>query len=138
MDKNYLNSLSKEEEMKLLLAAKAGDSSAATALLSQYEPLAKSAAGQASYSENYDELLGDALFALYGAIMAYDEVKGVPFAAWARAKVYGDLRTIANRINREMKRREEPHQCLHGRWSRRNLRRIYREYTRLAERLHIA
>lgn len=138
MDKNYLSNLSKEEEMSLLAAAKNGDNSAATALLAQYEPLARAAAGRAYRTDSYEAALTDALFALYSAIMAYDERRGVPFAAWARAKVYGDLRTIANRVNREMQRREGPHRSLHGRWSRRHLRRLYRAYTGFAERIQIA
>lgn len=137
MKKNYLSKLSKEEELSLLTAAQNGDNSAATALLAQYEPLARTAAGRAIYIDSYDEALTEALFALYKAIMEYDKERDVPFAAWARAKVYGDLRTIANRVSREMKRREGPHHCLHGRWRRRYIRRLYRAYTRLAERLQI-
>lgn len=135
MEQNYLRSLSKKEEMNLLTAAQKGDNSAATALLAQYDPLARAAASRAWRSDSYDEALCEAFFALYRAIMSYDKGKGVPFAAWARAKVYGDIRTLTNRANREIQRRQERRQDLHGRWTRRSRRRFYRGYTRLAGRV---
>ena len=135
MEKNYLSNLSIEEEMNLLAAAQKGDNSAATVLLVRYEPLARAAAGRSYRSDSYDEALCEAFFALYSAIITYDKEKGVPFAAWARAKVYGDIRTITNRVNREIQRRMEPGRPLHGRWARGRLRRLYRGYTGLAGRL---
>lgn len=135
MEKNYLSNLSKEEEMNLLAAAQRGDNSAATALLAQYDPLVRAAAGRSYRSDSYDEALCEAFFALYSAIITDDKGKGVPFAAWARAKVYGDIRTITNRMNREMQRRREPERLLHGRWARGRLRRLYRGYTGLAGRI---
>lgn len=135
MEKNYLSALSTEEEMSLLTAAQNGDNTAVMALLNQYEPLLRAAARQWGRSGDYEEIFIDASVALYDAIRNYDKGRDVPFAAWARAKVYGDLRTKANRISREMARREQPHQYLHGRRRRRALRRLYRDYSRLTGRV---
>ena len=102
-------------ECMLLAAAQAGDSAAMMQLVEQYEPLLRAAAGQLHLRTIREDALAEGYVSFVGAVQAYDAGTGVPFAAFAKARVYGDLRTLFRRQRRLWERetlpaeaREEP------------------------------
>ena len=103
------------EERALLAAAQAGDSAAMMKLVEQYEPLLRRAAGQRRFQTLRDDALSEGYVSFVRAVHDYDAAPGVPFAAFAKARIYGDLLTFFRRTCRVWQceaavdeRREEP------------------------------
>ena len=88
------------EERTLLPAAQRGASDAMMQLVTQYEPLLRRAAGQTHFAAIRDDALAEATVSFVRAVRDYDASAGVPFAGFAKARVYGDLRTLARRTIR--------------------------------------
>ena len=110
-----IEQMEREQELSLLAAAKAGDAAALSRLCTQYEPLLRAAAGQLHLRTIREDALAEGYVSFVGAVQAYDAGTGVPFAAFAKARVYGDLRTLFRRQRRLWERetlpaeaREEP------------------------------
>lgn len=72
----------------LLLSAKSGDFMAVQELLIKYENLLKKAAGQHHLHSIREEAYAEAMMGLYTAIMDFDESFGIPFAGFAKSRVY--------------------------------------------------
>ena len=89
-----IEQMEREQELSLLAAAKAGDAAALSRLCTQYEPLLRAAAGQLHLRTIREDALAEGYVSFVGAVQAYDAGTGVPFAAFAKARVYGDLRTL--------------------------------------------
>ena len=98
------NDLTLDEERALIAAAQAGDSAAMMRLVTQYEPLVRRAAGQAHFRTIRDDALAEGCVSLVRAVRDYDAATGVPFAGFLKARVYGDLRTLARRVIRTWQR----------------------------------
>lgn len=82
----------------------AGSQEAATALCAAFAPLLKSAAAQPHIRYIYDEALAEASLSFIEAIHNYAADSHVPFAGYAKAKVYGDLRTLFKKERRNWQR----------------------------------
>ena len=91
-----------------IAAAKGGDKEAMTNLIARYEGLCRKAAGQAHLAPLGEDALSAARESFLRAVREYDESRGVPFPGFAKAKVYGDLRTLFKRARRGWQREVFP------------------------------
>ena len=89
-------------------AAKRGDRDAMTALAVQYEGLCRKAAGQSHLAPLGEDALSAARESFLRAVREYDAARGVPFPGFAKAKVYGDLRTLFKKSRRQWQREVLP------------------------------
>lgn len=103
------------DEAECIAAAKQGDSAAMLRLVTQYEPLLRRAAAQPHLRALHDDALAEGYVSLVRAVRDYDAARGVPFAAFAKRRVYADLLTLFRRNLRVWQReatvderREEP------------------------------
>ena len=87
-----------------LAAAKKGDEAAFIRLLQDYGGLIKKAAHQRHLAPIAEEAEEAARVSFWAAVRGYDEGRGVPFPGWAKAKVYGDLRTLFKQARRRWRR----------------------------------
>lgn len=85
--------LTRAEEGELLRRGAAGDRPAVERLLRQYRPLVLRAAHQSHLASVREDAESEATLSLLTAIRTYDPALGVPFAAYAKQKVFGDIRT---------------------------------------------
>lgn len=96
---------SQTEERRLLLAAQAGDGTAMERMVTQYLPLAKAAGGQRYVRSIAEDATAVAAEELVRSVLAFDVSRGVPFAAFAKVRVYGAVshlfRAAATRWQRE-------------------------------------
>ena len=91
-----------------IAAAKSGDKEAMTHLLLQYEGLCRKAAGQAHLAPLGEDALAAARESFLRAVRLYDPARGVPFPGYAKATVYGDLRTLFKKARRQWQREVLP------------------------------
>lgn len=96
-----------QEEWQLE-SAKRGDKKAMAALALQYEGLCRKAAGQSHLAPLGEDALSAARESFLGAVRAFDTARGVPFPGFAKAKVYGDLRTLFKAARRQWQREVLP------------------------------
>lgn len=87
-----------------LAAAIQGDSHALATLYQNYEGLLKKASLQPHLLSISDEAFAEARLSFLEAIKNFDPARGVPFPGYAKAKVYGDLRTLFKRERRRWQR----------------------------------
>ena len=99
--------LSFSEENCLLRAARQGDSQAVMRLLLQYEPLLLRAAHQPHLLSLADDALAQGYVSFVEAVQRYEEARQVPFAAFVRDKIYGDLHTLFRRTCRSWQREKQ-------------------------------
>lgn len=99
--------LSFSEENCLLRAARQGDSQAVMRLLLQYEPLLLRAAHQPHLLSLADDALAQGYVSFVEAVQRYEEARQVPFAAFVRDKIYGDLHTLFRRTCRRWQREKQ-------------------------------
>lgn len=96
---------SQAEERRLLAAAQAGDGTAMERIVTQYLPLAKAAGGQRCVRSMAEDATAVAAEELVRSVLAFDVSRGVPFAAFAKVRVYGAVshlfRAAAIRWQRE-------------------------------------
>ena len=76
--------------------------------------LLRAAAGQLHLRTIREDALAEGYVSFVGAVQAYDAGTGVPFAAFAKARVYGDLRTLFRRQRRLWERETLPAVYLNG------------------------
>ncbi len=95
-------------------AARSGDREAAATLLAMYERLCRKAAGQAHLAPLGEDALSAARESFLRAVREYDEKRGVPFPGFAKAKVYGDLRTLFKKSRRIWQREVFPQEAEPG------------------------
>lgn len=73
---------------RLLIKAKAGDNYAIQLLLNKYKNLLNSASRQHHLISIQEEAYEEAVISFYQAIKDFNESLGVPFAGYAKVKVY--------------------------------------------------
>lgn len=73
-------------------------------LLNDYQGLLRKAAGQNHLRSFYDEAYAEAVLSFCDAVKTFDENMGVPFAGYAKAKVYGSLYTLFKKHRRNWQR----------------------------------
>lgn len=88
----------------LVQPAQAGSKQATLLLFDAFTGLMKKAAAQSHLQCIYEDALSEARMSFMEAIRSYDPAMGVPFAGYARAKVYGDLRTLFKQQRRSWQR----------------------------------
>ena len=101
-----MNRLTREQEAELLRRAANGDKDAGERIRIQYWPLVLRAAHQLHLGTLREEAESVAALSLVEAMSLYDPTAGVPFAAYAKTKIFGDVRTYfrreRSRWNREV------------------------------------
>lgn len=85
---------------RLLIKAKAGDNYAIQLLLNKYKNLLNSASRQHHLISIQEEAYEEAVISFYQAIKDFDESLGVPFAGYAKVKVYQGVHTLFRRYLR--------------------------------------
>ena len=95
-------------------AAKRGDKDAMEALVLQYEGLCRKAAGQSHLAPLGEDALSAAQESFLHAVREFDVARGVPFPGFAKAKVYGDLRTLFKKSRRQWQREVLPESAEEG------------------------
>lgn len=88
--------------------AHAGSQAAYTCLTEMFAPLLEKAAHQPHLAASLSDARGEALLAFCEAVHDYREESGVPFAGYAKAKVYGRLRTFFKQERRHWQREIMP------------------------------
>lgn len=81
--------LSRAEERQLVALAQAGDGAAMERMVVQYLPLARAAGGQRYARSIAEDATAAAMEELVRSVLAFDTERGVPFAAFAKVRVYG-------------------------------------------------
>ena len=89
-------------------AAAKGDAAAMNSLFISYEGLMQKAARQRHLLPVQEDALAEARLSFLTAVRSYDASLGVPFAGYAKAKLYGDLRTFFKRSRRQWQREVFP------------------------------
>ena len=74
------------------------------ALVLQYEGLCRKAAGQSHLAPLGEDAFSAARESFLRAVRGFDPARGVPFPGYAKAKVYGDLRTLFKKARRQWQR----------------------------------
>lgn len=85
---------------RLLIKAKAGDNYAIQLLLNKYKNLLNSASRQHHLISIQEEAYEEAVISFYQAIKDFNESLGVPFAGYAKVKVYQGVHTLFRRYLR--------------------------------------
>ena len=80
---------SQTEERALIAGAQAGDQEAMERIVTQYWPLVIAAGHQRYVRSIAEDATGAAAEELVRAVLAFDLSRGVPFAAFAKVRVYG-------------------------------------------------
>ena len=81
----------------LVKNAAAGDEAAMEELLARFEGMMKKAAHQRHLLAVAEDAFAEAQLSFLQAVRGYDAARGIPFEGWAKAKVYGDLRSFFRR-----------------------------------------
>jgi len=89
-------------------AAAQGNAAAMNSLFASYEGLLQKAARQRHLLPVQEDALAEARLSFLAAVHSYDAARGVPFAGYVKAKVYGDLRTFFKRSRRQWQREVFP------------------------------
>ena len=88
--------------------AAAGDKAALDELFSRFAGMLHKAAYQPQLRSFSEEALAEAGVSFLQAVHSYDMARGVPFCGYAKAKVYGDLRSLLRRERRRWLREFVP------------------------------
>lgn len=101
------------EAETLVFLAQHHNQEAAACLLSQYHGLLAAVARKNQHTLTYEDVYQEACLAFMEAIYSYQSQLGIPFAAYAAAKVRGDVRTVLRRVWREEARTVKPSSRYH-------------------------
>lgn len=77
-----------------MIKAKSGDNSAIQILLKQYQNLLKGVSRQHHLLSIQEEAYEEAIICFYQAIMDFDEALGIPFAGFAKVRVYQGVHSL--------------------------------------------
>lgn len=77
--------------------AAAGNEAAMEELFARFEGMLMKAAHQRHLLRVAEDALAEAQMSFLQAVKGYDAARGIPFEGWAKAKVYGDLRSFFRR-----------------------------------------
>ena len=87
-----------EKDLAILVEeAKAGKDAAMVELFTRFEGMLRHAAYQRHLRVVAEDAYAEAQVSFLRAVRMYDGARGVPFEGWAKAKVYGDLRSFFRR-----------------------------------------
>lgn len=95
-------------EEQLIDLAKKGDKNAMTELYLGYEGLIIKAAHQTHLFTIEEEAVCAAKESFINAVLNFDSTLGIHFPAYAKAKIYGDLRTLFKQYQRQWNREVYP------------------------------
>lgn len=93
-----------DEIHSLVTRAQSGDKTAADELLAIFRPLIRKAAGQAHLATVREDAAQEAALAFLWTVANFDESRGVPFEGFAKATVFGRVRTFFLRERRRWRR----------------------------------
>lgn len=105
---NDLHGLPPAEEQRLLAVAKAGDRAALARIVEQYRPLILAAGHQRAVRTIADDATAAAAEELLRTVYAYDAARGVPFAAYAKPRVYGAVSHLLRSSSRTWQHETAP------------------------------
>jgi len=88
----------------LVLKAQASDQAAVLKLLDQFQPLIHKAAWQSHLNPIREDALSQAYISFLEAVKMYNPSRNIPFAGYAKAKIYGDIRTFFKQNRRNWQR----------------------------------
>ena len=88
----------------LVQKAQAGDQTAVLNLLDQFQPLIHKAAWQTHLNPIREDALSQACISFLEAVKMYNPSRSIPFAGYAKAKIYGDIRTLFKQNRRNWQR----------------------------------
>ena len=88
----------------LVQKAQTGDQPAVLNLLNQFQPLIHKAAWQTHLSSIREDALSQAYISFLEAVKNYNFSRSIPFAGYAKAKIYGDIRTLFKQNRRNWQR----------------------------------
>ena len=114
MEKKNPEILSLEEETALIRRAGAGDNGALEFMMDKYEPLALRAAHQPHLSTVREDAESEARISLLRALKEFDPSLGIPFAGYAKRRVFGDVRTFFRRERSKWQREVVPFETEDG------------------------
>lgn len=97
-----------QEIHDLVRRSQTGDKEAKTVLVEMFLPLIRRAAGQAHLTVVREDAEQEATLALLGAIEDFDANRGVPFPGYAKALVFGRVRTFFLKERRRWQREVMP------------------------------
>lgn len=97
-----------QEIHALVRGAQAGDKTAKTLLFEAFRPLIRKAAGQAHLKTVRKDAEQEAALAFLWAVANFDESQGVPFPGFAKAMVFGRVRTFFQHERRKWRREIVP------------------------------
>lgn len=97
----------KNEEI-YLKKAQAGDKEAMGMLFEGYKGMLINASHQMHLKTIGDEAVITAQESFFDAIRNFDAASGIPFPAYAKAKVYGDMRTLFKQYQKQWNRESHP------------------------------
>ena len=95
-----MQKLSQKEERSLIAGAQGGSREAMERIVTQYLPLVLAAGHQRFARPMADDATGAAAEELVRAVLAFDLAKGVPFAAFAKVRVYGAVSHACRKAQR--------------------------------------
>ena len=88
----------------LVQKAQTGDPQAILNLVDQFQPLLHKAARQAHLASIHEDALSQAYISFLEAVKNYNLSRNIPFAGYAKAKIYGDIRTFFKQNRRNWQR----------------------------------
>ncbi|SEI86397.1 Helix-turn-helix domain-containing protein [Propionispira arboris] len=88
----------------LVQKAQTGDPQAVLNLVDQFHPLLHKAAWQAHLASIREDALSQAYISFLEAVKDYNLSRNIPFAGYAKAKIYGDIRTLFKQNRRNWQR----------------------------------
>jgi RNA polymerase sigma factor (sigma-70 family) len=88
----------------LVQKAQTGDPQAILNLVDQFQPLLHKAARQAHLASIHEDALSQAYISFLEAVKDYNLSRSIPFAGYAKAKIYGDIRTLFKQNRRNWQR----------------------------------
>ena len=94
----------------IALAAAKGDKQAGEQIISIFQPLIEAAAAQRPLRPLGEDVRGEAQLSLWLAVLSFEPSRGIPFAGYAKAKVYNDLRTLFKQERRRWQNEVLPEQ----------------------------
>lgn len=95
-----MQGLSQEEERALLRGAQKGRREDMERIVEQYWPLVLAAGHQRQVGSMVEDAIGAAAEELVRSVLAFDTSRGVPFAAFAKVRVYGAVSHLLRKTSR--------------------------------------
>ena len=111
-----MQNLSQEEECAIIRDAQSGNRDAMERIIMQYWPLVLAAGRQRYVWSITEDAVGAAAEELVRSVQAFDAARGVPFAAFAKVRVYGAVSHLFRKMCRTWEHESAP--CEADVWER--------------------